>query len=115
VPPLSLESLVENSVKHVIAVRPAGGAILVTASADGSEIHLEVRDDGPGFAAERMTPGHGLDNLSARLALLFAPRAGLTFARNNAASPRCALRCRVPRRDRHGHDRANSSRVPGGR
>lgn len=91
-PPLSLESLVENSVKHVIAVRPAGGAILVTASADGSEIHLEVRDDGPGFAAERMTPGHGLDNLSARLALLFAPRAGLTFARNNGfATVRVAL------------------------
>ncbi len=71
VPPLALQSLVENSVKHVVSARPQGATIQVIGSNHGDGIHLEVIDDGPGFSLAAITPEHGLGNLIARLDLLF--------------------------------------------
>jgi len=93
VPPLSVESLVENSIKHVVAQRPRGGEIRVTARVAQDRIHLEVQDDGPGFTLDGIPPGHGLDNLSARLALLFGPATALSVARDGAYS---AVRISLP-------------------
>lgn len=94
VPPLSLESLVENSVKHVIAPRPEGGEIRITARAQEDRVNLEVSDSGPGFALEAIPAGHGLDNLSARLALLYGPNAQLEVARDGAhTTVRLSLPC----------------------
>jgi len=82
IPPLSVETLVENSIKHVIAQRPGGGEIHVSgAIADGRAV-VSVSDDGPGFALDSVPLGHGLDNLSARLALLFGGEARLEVARD---------------------------------
>ncbi|PWT98218.1 MAG: hypothetical protein C5B51_29745 [Terriglobia bacterium] len=92
VPPLSVESLVENCVKHVIARRPEGGEIRVRASLDGDCLALEVSDDGPGFSLDRIPAGHGLDNLAGRLALLFGGEARLEAVRNGRyASVRVTL------------------------
>ncbi|HYM13689.1 MAG TPA: ATP-binding protein, partial [Bryobacterales bacterium] len=77
VPPLSLQTLVENSVKYAIAPRPSGGRIRVAARSDGGRAHLEVWDDGPGFSADAVPDGHGLENLQARLATLFGAGAKL--------------------------------------
>lgn len=77
VPPFTLQTLIENSVKYAVAPRRAGGAIGVTARPENGAVKLEVRDDGPGFTAEAIAAGHGLDNLQARLAALFADRASL--------------------------------------
>jgi sensor histidine kinase YesM len=77
VPPLAVQSLVENSIKHVIARQPEGGEIRVRALAQGDRFELEVSDTGSGFALATIPPGHGLDNLSARLALLFGAEARL--------------------------------------
>jgi signal transduction histidine kinase len=38
---------------------------------------LEVRDDGPGFSAEAIRAGHGLDTLQSRLAALFSGQGSL--------------------------------------
>jgi sensor histidine kinase YesM len=81
VPPLSLQSLVENSVKHAIAPRREGGEIRVTARAAEDHIELEVADTGPGFRLEAMPPGHGLDNLQSRLHALFGSAAHLETGR----------------------------------
>jgi len=50
--PLSLQSLVENSVKHAIAPRREGGEIRMAARAGDGRIELEVADTGPGFLLE---------------------------------------------------------------
>jgi LytS/YehU family sensor histidine kinase len=71
VPPLSLETLVENSVKHVAAQRVEGASIEVAGRMEDGRIVLEVIDDGPGFTLGAVTPEHGLGNLLARLELLF--------------------------------------------
>ncbi|MEK6325336.1 MAG: histidine kinase [Acidobacteriota bacterium] len=83
VPPLSVQTLVENSLKHVIAARREGGEVRITASAAGGRVNIEVRDDGPGFTGDAIKAGHGLDNLQARLVALFDDRAALELSRRD--------------------------------
>ena len=80
IPPLAMGTLVENSIKHVIAQRPAGGEVRVSARVEDGRVVLDVSDDGPGFALDSVPLGHGLDNLTARLALLFGVGARLELA-----------------------------------
>ena len=80
IPPLLVQTLVENSVKHAIAPRPAGGHIRVDASAHGDQLVVGVWDDGPGFSVDAVVPGHGLDNLKGRLAVRFGAAATFTVA-----------------------------------
>jgi signal transduction histidine kinase len=79
VPHLLLQPLVENAVKHGIAVRPGPGTIGVSARADGGRIVLSVTDDGPGASPDRASRGEGigLANTRARLAQLYGSGASL--------------------------------------
>lgn len=52
VPALLLQPLVENAVRHGIARRPGAGSIEVRARRQDDAVVIEVRDDGPGVAAE---------------------------------------------------------------
>lgn len=81
VPPLGLQVLVENAIKHAIAPRREGGTVRVTARREGGELRLAVWDDGPGFAAIALPPGHGLDSVQARLRALYGEQASLVIAR----------------------------------
>src|SRR5436190_520580 len=86
VPPLAVQTLVENSIKHAIAPRPGGGRLRVEASASGEHILLSVWDDGPGFTGDAMRAGHGLDNLRARLAARFGAGASLEVGRRDGGT-----------------------------
>jgi sensor histidine kinase YesM len=79
-PPLAVESLVENSVKHAIAPRRDGGEVSVRVRAAGDSVEIEVADTGPGFSLDTIPSGHGLDNLLARLDVLYNGRARLDVA-----------------------------------
>jgi signal transduction histidine kinase len=81
VPPLAVQTLVENSVTHAIAPRPGPGRIRVTAAEAGDGVTLAVWDDGPGFTAADTRAGHGLENLQGRLAARFGGAAALSVAR----------------------------------
>jgi sensor histidine kinase YesM len=83
VPPLALQSLVENTVKHVVAQRPQGAAIKVTGAMELGRIRLEVMDDGPGFSLDAITPEHGLGNLVGRIDLLYGSAGQLDVTREN--------------------------------
>jgi len=89
VPPLSLQSLVENAVKHVAAKRQHGATIQVAATEDSGRVRLEVIDDGPGFSLESITPEHGLGNLIARLELLFGADGRLEVTRKQEMTAVC--------------------------
>ena len=82
VPPLSIQMLVENSVKFAVAPRREGGTIRVTAARTAGGIELEVWDDGPGFTVESVLGGHGLDKLQARLLTLFTVDSGRGLERS---------------------------------
>ena len=80
VPPLAVQTLVENSVKHVVAARREGGSVSISARPEGNRVCIEVRDDGPGFGADSIKDGHGLDNLQSRLSALFGNQAALELS-----------------------------------
>ena len=90
VPPLILQPLVENAVKHGIAPRRAGGAVTVTARVEaggaGEErvLRLTVRDTGAGASDAALRAGRargvGLENLERRLARYYGETAGLRIA-----------------------------------
>jgi sensor histidine kinase YesM len=83
IPPLALQSLVENAVKHVVAQRQQGATIQVIAALFDHSIQLEVSDDGPGFSLASAAPEHGLGNLINRIELLFGSAGNLEVARAN--------------------------------
>jgi sensor histidine kinase YesM len=93
IPPLALQSLVENSVKHVVAQRALPATIRVEGSMESGQMRIEVVDDGPGFSLDAITPEHGLGNLIARLDLLFGEAGQLNVTR---ADNRTVVRLSFP-------------------
>ena len=79
VPPFSVQTLVENSIKYAVAPRREGGQIRVSVAMVDEHLRLIVADDGPGFGVDALEPGHGLDTLQSRLLTLFGMDAGLDF------------------------------------
>lgn len=74
VPNLMLQPLVENALKHAIAVRPEGGRLWIRAERSGTALRVEVADDGPGLPKDfevSAARGIGLRNLRERLAVLY--------------------------------------------
>jgi two-component system, LytTR family, sensor histidine kinase AlgZ len=94
VPPLSVQSLVENAVKHGITPQRGGGEILVSASADQRQLTIEVSDTGGGFDLTALRSGHGLDSLVRRLDTLFSAEARLDVSRRDG---RCVVHMVLPR------------------
>jgi two-component system, LytTR family, sensor histidine kinase AlgZ len=82
VPPLAIQTLVENSVKHAVSRSRSGGEIRVTGARDNGSLCVQVLDEGPEFRLEAAPCGHGLDNLKGRLATLFGQQGGLALERH---------------------------------
>jgi signal transduction histidine kinase len=78
VPPLLVQPLVENAIKHGLEPRVEGGRVRVVAQRTDGQIRIEVADDGLGFEPTTST-GVGLTNLRERLAALYGERARLTI------------------------------------
>jgi len=77
VPRLSVQTLVENSLKYAVSHRREGGSIAVRAVVDDGHVRIRVADDGPGFDPSALPEGHGLALLRTRLAMLFGEGATL--------------------------------------
>jgi hypothetical protein len=88
VPPLLLQPLVENAIKHGLEPSVHGGRVDVTAVRDGGHLRLEVRDTGVGLGgapADQLGTRFGLTQVRERLAALYGERA--TFELTDAAGP----------------------------
>jgi two-component system, LytTR family, sensor kinase len=70
-PPLTLQPLVENALRHGIGSRLEGGRITIETVRSNGHLQLSVADDGAGFPA-RPREGTGLGNLRQRLQTLYA-------------------------------------------
>ncbi|MGD0001399.1 MAG: histidine kinase [Bryobacteraceae bacterium] len=77
IPAYSLQTLVENSMKHAIAPRREGGAIRIRVEREGDSLVAEVSDDGPGFSGDPLRAGHGLEMLEQRLEALYGTAASI--------------------------------------
>jgi len=88
VPPLILQPLVENAVRHGIADRRDGGRIDLRARVDDGHLVLHVSDDGNGNANESNDDvgGLGLTSIRQRLAATYGDRATVTIERDRGFS-----------------------------
>jgi LytS/YehU family sensor histidine kinase len=86
VPPLLLQPLVENAIRHGLEPKPAGGRVEVQARREGQRLLLAVRDTGEGLPAAADTEagrpadtGFGLTQVRERLRTLHGERASLVL------------------------------------
>jgi sensor histidine kinase YesM len=94
VPPLSVQSLVENAVKHGISRERNGGEVCISASVENGQLRIAVADTGAGFDLSAVQAGHGLDSLVGRLDALFSSSAHLAVSRREG---RCVVEMVLPR------------------
>jgi LytS/YehU family sensor histidine kinase len=81
VPPLLLQPLVENSIKHGLEPHIAGGRIEVSAAREGDVLVLRVRDSGAGLGEVTVDGDrYGLAHVRERLATLYGARASFLLA-----------------------------------
>jgi signal transduction histidine kinase len=86
-PPMMLQSLVENAIKHGLEPKAEGGHLDVAAEIVHGDLHVTVADTGLGFAPEGASTsgtGLGLSNIRERLKLLYGDRAHLVIEANLA-------------------------------
>jgi len=78
-PPMLMQPLVENAIRHGLEPKVGGGRITVLARRHGDRLQISVSDDGLGFAE---TPGEGigLANIRARLAAMYGSKARLELS-----------------------------------
>jgi sensor histidine kinase YesM len=74
-PPMLLQPLVENAVRHGLEPKVGPGHLRITAREDNGQLALIVSDDGVGLAGKPYNAGVGLANVRERLATLFGPSA----------------------------------------
>ena len=80
-PPLLVQPLIENAIKHGIDPLEQGGEVCLQAHQTADELIIEVRDNGQGIEAAAASPsggtGTGLHNVRERLLALYGQRAQL--------------------------------------
>ena len=97
-PPLSVQLLVENAIKHGVAPRPAGGFVALTAQLDAAGwLCLTVRSPGRYHPATADAgSGLGLRGLRERLAQAFGPAAEFDLVNDLATADTVLATLRLP-------------------
>ena len=95
VPPMIVQPLVENAVRHGLGEREGAGAIRIGACREGDHLRIEVDDNGIGLArgATRAPSGGGLGlaNVRERLLALYGETAGLSLTERPEGGARASV------------------------
>jgi signal transduction histidine kinase len=82
-PPMMIQSLVENAIKHGLEPKAEGGTLRVAAEIVDGRLAVSVADTGLGFGlADTAGTGVGLANIRERLKLLYGDRASVVVTDN---------------------------------
>jgi len=79
VPRMSVQTLVENSVKYAVSPRREGAVMRISAVREPRGTRITVADDGPGLNAAELPEGHGLALLRERARLLYGDQQWLAI------------------------------------
>ena len=91
-PPMMVQTLVENAIKHGLEPKAEGGELSVHAEIVHGRLQVSVADTGLGFGrAPTAGTGVGLANIRERLQLLYGNRAALTVAENPGGGTRVTI------------------------
>lgn len=83
-PPLMLQTLVENGIKHGIAKIPEGGKLTVNAKRINNGLDIIIRNSGQYDEKQSPESGFGLRNTLERLELLYGTKARFSIANENS-------------------------------
>jgi sensor histidine kinase YesM len=89
-PPMLIQPLVENAVKHGLEPKIEGGVIVVKAGQEGEVIRIEVADNGGGFQTFSEN-GLGMANVRERLKLLYGNKGRLLIEENQPQGVRVII------------------------
>jgi len=89
-PPMLLQPLVENAVKHGLEPKVEGGEIRITVAEQGESIRLEVADTGLGFTSFN-DPGVGIANVRERINLIYGEKGRLILEANKPNGVRAII------------------------
>lgn len=91
-PPMMLQSMVENAIKHGLEAKPEGGTLKVRADVAHNKLRVIVSDTGLGFGAKPSNgTGLGLSNIRERLKLLHGDQGQLLIAANSPSGVICTI------------------------
>ena len=90
-PPMLLQPLVENALRHGIEPKVGGGRISIRAYLETTALRIEVSDSGVGLDGHVSVNGTGLANIRARLAALFGDAGGLELKGNTEGGATATL------------------------
>jgi len=83
-PPMMLQSMVENAIKHGLECKPEGGTLNIVAEVVDSRLRVTVTDDGVGFGVMPSDgTGLGLQTIRERLKLLHGDAGWLHIGANS--------------------------------
>jgi two-component system LytT family sensor kinase len=84
IPPMMVQTLVENGIKHGISKITSGGELFVDAKTESSKLLIEIRNTG-NFNQDALKNSHGfgVSNTKHRLSLLYGENASLTLSNEN--------------------------------
>ena len=78
IPPMMIQTLVENSIKHGISNYPEGGEIKITSVKKDDQFIIQIINTGQ-LGLNRTGPGFGVANTTNRLELLFGKKASFSL------------------------------------
>lgn len=84
VPPMIIQPLVENAVKHGIGGLTEGGTVRIKAQRNGSLLHIRVENEYDADEPPKKGNGIGLANVRQRLACAYKHEASIHWARQGA-------------------------------
>jgi sensor histidine kinase YesM len=91
-PPMMLQSLVENAIKHGLEPKPEGGTLRVDAEVAHGKLVVTVADTGVGFGrAATAGTGTGLNSIRERLKLIYGAEAELRIVGNSPTGTRVTV------------------------
>lgn len=93
-PPMMLQSLVENAIKHGLEPKAEGGSIRIQAEVADGDLYVTIADTGLGFnpaGAPTSGGGLGLANIRERLNLLYGGRARFVITANEPSGTSVAV------------------------
>lgn len=90
IPPMLLQPLIENAIKHGLEPKIEGGSVALAAVREGSTLRISIIDTGQGFGSNPSN-GIGLKNVRERIAKLFGDRGNVLIAENMPCGTRVVL------------------------
>jgi sensor histidine kinase YesM len=89
-PPMLLQPLVENAVKHGLEPKMEGGEIVIKVTGEANLIRIEVADTGYGFSSFQNT-GVGIGNVRERMKLLYGEKGRFMLEENKPNGVRAII------------------------